>query len=335
MYALELSGENVALAKAELEHCLRALGFHYEIVGSHGRLFLLDFQGDAVLLMGRLGLARSLYEVLHTGPERTILDDVKGISLPEGLSGSFAIGTKGLGTKFEEDMSSKIKDALGQEFLRPGLKVDLDDPEHYIEAVLANDTVMVGRLLTQVDRSEQDERKVQNRPFFSPISIHPKFCRALINLTGVGTGDGLLDPMCGTGGILIEGALMGMRCVGNDIKEDMVKGSKENLQYYGLDAELHIGDFTDLESKGLDVDCIVTDPPYGRASTTSGEDIEKLYGRFFRFCGSMLDKGQKLGLVLPGEEWFSLGGREFVLEEHYSIRIHRSLTRHLCLFTRL
>src|SRR5207245_1715269 len=73
-----------------------------------------------------------------------------------------------------------------------------------------------GRVLHRVDRSRLEATKVANRPFSLPISLHPKFARALVNLARVPMAGTVLDPFCGTGGVLLEAAELGLRGVGID-----------------------------------------------------------------------------------------------------------------------
>ena len=77
---------------------------------------------------------------------------------------------------------------------------------------------------TEIDRTCFEERKVQHRPFFSPISLHPKLARVLVNISAIKRDETLLDPFCGTGGILIEAGLIGAKVIGSDIEEKMIEG---------------------------------------------------------------------------------------------------------------
>ena len=44
----------------------------------------------------------------------------------------------------------------------------------------------------------------------------------------------LLDPFCGTGGILIEAGILGINIIGSDIDKKLVYGCKENLNFYNI-----------------------------------------------------------------------------------------------------
>ena len=59
--------------------------------------------------------------------------------------------------------------------------------------------------------------------------------RAMINVAGIKNDEILLDPFCGTGGILIEGADMNLNIIGQDVDVKMVDASLKNLAHFGLE----------------------------------------------------------------------------------------------------
>ena len=61
--------------------------------------------------------------------------------------------------------------------------------------------------------------------------IPPKLAKMMINLSGVKSGETILDPFCGSGTIVQEGVLMGYEMVGSDISAKAVTDSKENLAW--------------------------------------------------------------------------------------------------------
>ena len=107
------------------------------------------------------------------------------------------------------------------------VKLYLDKPDLEIK-VIVSEKIYFGINVGNIDRKSFETRVPQNRPFFSPVSLHPKIARALVNLAHLSAGDILLDPFCGTGGIMIEAGLIGMEIVGCDIDENMVNGCKNN-----------------------------------------------------------------------------------------------------------
>ncbi len=81
------------------------------------------------------------------------------------------------------------------------------------------------------------------------------------------------------------------------------------------------------------VDAIATDPPYGRASTTKGEEITSLYERTFRSFKKFLNRGANLAIILPKKEHVELCARYFELKESHEVRVHGSLSRFFTVFT--
>jgi tRNA (guanine10-N2)-dimethyltransferase len=185
-----------------------------------------------------------------------------------------------------------------------------------------------------VDRSSYEARRPENRPFFLPVGLHPRLARALVNLTGVGRGERLLDPFCGTGGVLMEAALIGAKAVGSDLRSNVVDGCRDNLRAFGLDAEMRACDIGDVPEEISDVDSIATDPPYGKAAATMGEDIPSLMDRAFATFRRVLKPGGRAAVCLPNLGLIDIGRRHLRILEWHSIPVHRSLTRHFAVFER-
>ena len=224
------------------------------------------------------------------------------------------------------DLSRKIGGVLAQ-----GRRVDLTEPEVEIRMLISEGIhFFICDALT--DRTQFENRKVGMRPFFSPISLHPKFARALVNLTGVRRGERILDPFCGTGGLLLEASLMGIRVLGSDISKEMIQGCRENLEFFGARYDdLRRGDVGNIQEMFGEVDAIATDPPYGRSTTTMKEDLGELYSRMMGDFAEVLPQGKKVALVLPKPCLKSPGLR--VVESHLQ-RVHGSLNRHYCVLVR-
>ena len=207
--------------------------------------------------------------------------------------------------------------------------VDLENPDVDIRMVICDDQWYVGRKVCGISRTVFENRRAHHRPFFSPISLHPKLARSLVNLSQVRNGGRLLDPFCGTGGILIEAGMVGARVYGNDIEKKMIDGCFDTLKHFGIDEySLIVGDVEAVDTLVDSVDAIVTDLPYGKSTTTRGESLEDLYHRAFKAFSSVLSKD---GVVVAGGSLSSIGdiaGKFLSVVKVYPIRVHRSLTRY-------
>lgn len=68
--------------------------------------------------------------------------------------------------------------------------------------------------------------------------LPPKLAQIIINLSGVQTGQTVLDPFCGTGVLLQEALLMGLDAYGTDLEPRMIEYSQANIEWL---REKHIG----------------------------------------------------------------------------------------------
>jgi len=322
----ELSGEHPTLPTAEALACLRAEapGFH-QIGSGPGYLIV---KGDA----GRMGRAVDRLALTHRAGrhlgscgldalERT----AAGLDLPPGSVCVRVRAVQGLYPEVDTyALARKVGNALSSAHA-----IDLTSPAMYVR-VLLSDEAHLFLVEREIDRRSFEQRKVAERPFLSPISLHPRYARALINLTEARAGDRLLDPFCGTGGIVIEAALMGMKAIGSDIDPAMVDGCRRNLRHFGLEAEVEVADVGDVPEMFGEVAAVATDPPYGRAASTRKEDLDTLYSRGMRSMARTLAPGGRAGVVLPIEA----GAEGLELQELHRQRVHRSLTRHYHVFIR-
>jgi len=199
--------------------------------------------------------------------------------------------------------------------------VDLKNPKNVIRVYIASN-IHVGLEIFEVKSEEFEKRKAKNLPISYPITMHPRLARAMVNLARVKEGSKIIDPFCGTGSILIEAGLMGMQIYGSDIDLRMIDASEINLRKFGLKAYLKVSDVGGIEGK---YDAVVTDPPYGRSSSTKGESIYSLYERAFKKFSEITEK---VVIALPDKRAINIGEKYFHLREVYPIRVHKSLTRY-------
>ena len=152
---------------------------------------------------------------------------------------------------------------------------------------------------------------------FFPVSVKPKLARALVNLSGVLKGK-IWDPFCGTGGILLEAALVGLKTEGTDLDPLMILAARQNFDHYKLEGKFSIADAREIIK---DCDAIVTDPPYGRRASLKKAIIQDLYENFLE---NVFPYVETVILMAPkGLEFKSKYKITFETEEY----IHSSLTR--------
>ncbi|QKQ98562.1 methyltransferase domain-containing protein [Candidatus Nanohaloarchaea archaeon] len=303
-YLYLLAGENLELAEAELRGFLRSQGIEEELQ-REGRIAETESHPDR---LKRLALT-------HEIAEKIAEIDLENIEVDYRPENSFAVRVENLR---EENVESKdLEREIGQELKTESNSVDLEDPGEIIKAYVTEDGILLGRIVEDIDRGLFQKRVNQERPFSSPISLDPVLARTMVNLSEVSAGERLLDPFCGTGGILIEAGLCGVDVYGLDIQEEMVDGAKENLREYGiLSYSILQGDVDNAEEIfNGSFDAVVTDLPYGKASKKPEDAIDSFINLLEEFDGK--------AVFMYNEEEVGPYSAD------YEIYVHKSLTRYL------
>jgi tRNA (guanine10-N2)-dimethyltransferase len=91
-------------------------------------------------------------------------------------------------------------------------------------------------------------------------------------------------------------------------------------------------DVSELNKLVNKVDAVVTDLPYGKATTTKGEEIGQLYTRAFENISKVLNEDGRAVVGLSNKDMISLGEKYFSLVEVHRCRVHRSLTRYFVVY---
>ncbi|NHN60345.1 methyltransferase domain-containing protein [Halorussus rarus] len=355
MYALELAGEDDRFAAAEAASA--ATGIAVVAPGLATATALTDrvrnlaYTRRASELVGETDAsaesARVLLEAAGVDREGTVAVRARDVR-----------DTAGIDTQ-------RVERELGQVLVDRGFAVDLDDPDHELRALFSREpprgsersssaerrsadsraaeprddgetprdgTCLLGWLETESVR-DYGARKPTDRPFFQPGGMDPLLARALVNLAGARPGAILLDPMCGTGGVLVEAGLVGATVCGADAQAKMARGAGENLAEY-LDADDRAtggwatlqGDATHLPFADDSIDAVVFDAPYGRQSKIANLDLDDLVEGALAEARRVADR-----TVVVGDRSWSDAAREvgWTVENEFERRVHRSLVRYV------
>lgn len=230
--------------------------------------------------------------------------------------------------------------SLGSVLVERGFAVDLDDPDHELRACFSDDTCVLGWLVAESLR-DYGVRQPTDRPFFQPGSMDPLLARALVNLARIDPGGRLLDPMCGTGGVLIEAGLVGASPIGTDAQEKMVRGARENLRHFLCDAAttvpstepvgFHVAraDATTLPLRNDSASAVVFDVPYGRQSKIETHRLEDLVGGALAEA-RRVTSGDGRAVVVADRDWRDAAeAAGWTIANRFVRRVHRSLDRHV------
>jgi tRNA (guanine10-N2)-dimethyltransferase len=347
--AFELSGEHETLPKAEVLACLRTLNVAYE-----ERMFLdgilvidapLSPESELLdLLAKRLGMTHHIYEVkgrcVPDEKELVEIVDTADIEAVMEEEDTFAVRLRGEHGNSFSVKRNELPTIVGERITRKGYKVNLKNPSKTFVLLLTAQTCFFCLLLHSVNKKQFEERKPRFRPFFLPGVIMPKVARVLVNLSGLNANELLLDPFCGTGGILIEAGMVGARIIGSDVQEMMVRGAKGNLQFFGLPGDVVVGDAAQLPLGDNTVDAVATDMPYGRASFVSRSRSpnaeshaafrEQLYQNALHEIQRVLKPERKAVIVSNSPSLHHLYHKDdFQLIEEHVYRVHKSLNRYI------
>lgn len=314
-FLLQLSGEHPILPGAEVIAVLEGEGIKYNILyeNKKTRILIIDANTGSPEFLSRLAMTTKAAEFVAFSNS---LDEVaRQIRKKIPNSRTFAVRSK----------SHRLDEELGGKIWNLGLKVNLTKPDFTVICFQDKKKYIAG--IEMPLKKDVNLRKPQLRPFFHPTSMHPKIAGLLVNLAMVKKQDKVLDPFCGTGGILMEAGLMGMKIFGSDIDGTMLEGCRRNLDFYNIPGELRAANATEIHKEFKGIDAIVTDPPYGRSSAVFGRDITGLYKNFLKSASGILKPGGVIVIVTPMK--FTPGLKEFKAVGRYDIRVHKSLTRRI------
>ncbi|HTY90012.1 MAG TPA: THUMP domain-containing protein [Methanocella sp.] len=328
----ELSGEHATLPKSEVIGCIEAYGYAYAVTGSYDQALVVDTDADVNILARRLALSHHILELIFEcrADKDEIKKEAEKADIRLGPGETFLVRVR----KVREygSVDSSFERELGAVLWHRGHKVDLNRPDAEYRAIITEDKCIFGRLVASPDRGQYEERAPLKKPFFLPGVLMPRISRAIVNMARIRSGY-LLDPMSGTGGILVEGELIGddIHVVGCDIQKKMAYGTRWNLRHYGKNYDVIRQDSPNMAIKGDSIDAMVTDFPYGQSTPIMGASLEDFHKGALKEMYRVLKPGRYAVVVYrePMEKLLKEAGFN-VIETHEQY-IHRSLTRHISL----
>ncbi|WP_292391471.1 TRM11 family SAM-dependent methyltransferase [Methanosarcina sp. UBA5] len=342
LYAFELSGEHEELPATEVFACLRIEGLDFRTHIIVDQCLVVEITGkeedvEKILrgpITDRLAMTHHILKVV--GISENTPDAILKLAEAFDPSGyiregqSFVVRAKRI--KHHVDFPGEfLEQRVGGFIYRKGFRANLKNPDVEFRVILSEKAVF-GILLSSIDRSAYEARNPQNKPFFHPGVLMPRIARALANLSGIKPGDLVMDPFCGTAGILIEAGLVGARVIGIDAQEKLVKGALMNLEAFKLDYALMEGDACRVPLKEATINAVVTDPPYGRSAAILGGSLEELYSCALNEIERVLKPGG-IAVVVSDKAAAEYGEKAGLkVLNIYVQRVHRSLTRTITVF---
>jgi tRNA (guanine10-N2)-dimethyltransferase len=260
---------------------------------------------------------------------------------------SFAVRINRVKNYADDALNTMVLEGkLGKQILSAtvGTKVSLKNPDKIFLGIITSDKLILGLKLTDITSKTFSERRPRKKPFFHPSAMPSKMARCMVNLAHGKAESLVLDPFCGTGTTLIEATYIGCRALGVDAQRRMVLGCRKNLRHFNISAEgLVWGDARQLPI--FRVDCVVTDPPYGRSSSTLKSTTKQLVQDVFTSTHELLGVGQRMCIALPitGDKSGSTKPMSkeisafveklgFKRLQSHRVYVHRTLTREIMVY---
>lgn len=180
---------------------------------SSGRVFI-EIPNNRLIDVFRSRIANNIYSLIDVREGITSLEGiysvVKGLEFTSFIDPwqSFAIRSERVGEhSFTSiDISRVAGQAVIDSYMESRnvrLRVDLEDPDIEIYVELNRDRLIVGFALV---RASMHIRRY--RLFNHPAALKPTIAASMLRLAGWRSTEGVMDPMCGGGTIVIEAALI-------------------------------------------------------------------------------------------------------------------------------
>lgn len=321
-YLFELGGENTELGKIEAMELLSTESCDPVIIFDEKSIIVINVSKVIKSkIIRRLGMTKRVSKIFYKNKETSLELIVKEMPQIDIDQNTFAIRQISKKKMSERDIAT----TLGKRIPKHN-ETNLALPDVKILYYAGTETIIsIWDKTLETYYKRCLKHHIKNRPFFSPIGIHPRIARSMVNLSNCSEGETMIDPFCGTGGMLIEARDMEINAIGIDIIEKMVDYSIGNLDHYGLKAEVIEGDVE--TSSNYQFKAIVTDPPYGLSTTTRGEGVSELMIRSMNIFSKIMTKGERIVMALSNPELV----KDSNYDEIYRFQwyIHKSLTRNI------
>lgn len=333
-YFAYISGENVELAKAEIEVLLNQYLDDKELTWQ-GRLAKIIMPVNPTgFLLERAALVQKVGIILYESDSvDNITQVISGDEWAVHITKQDEFSVKTLCVDVENDLSTRlqIENVLGAHIKNvTGAKVNLRNPSVQVLVLILSNRILVCKSYTSRLRVLLRNREPGKKTFFHPSMMNCTLARVMCNLAGIRVGDVVLDPFCGGGGILCEASHIGASVIGIDMSWKLLVGAIRNLSEISVKYSIIQGDAKHLPIKS--VNRIVTDPPYGRASSTRGSMAIKLVESLLENVDTiLLSKGESLCVCGDSEMKLSqiVQDTGFTVVRKLRMRVHSGLVREI------
>ena len=206
--------------------------------------------------------------------------------------------------------------------------VSLDDPDVELYCKAFDDEIVLALDVTGPKALHFRDWRV----YLHPSTLNAIIAYSMARISNVESANRVLDPMCGSGTILIETGLAYERPMlyGMDINARHIEGALSNIRKAGLERRsfLKVGNALSIKDYfDLSFDRIMTNPPYGIRETYYCSSLYELYEGFMRSALEVLTGDGLITILTPRRRVMKKVIRKFKLKivrrkdiEHGGIR---------------
>lgn len=161
------------------------------------------------------------------------------------------------------------------------------ESEMYDPKIMLGVSKVEGRWIFGVYEKNDYEWHIHDRkPYKYSIGLGIKVSRALVNIAvGMDLQCTIVDPCCGVGTVLIEALSLGFNIKGYEINESIGENAKKNLEFFGLEDVVTIGDMHNIKDH---FDVAIVDLPYGLFSRVTLKEQVEIIKTTRRIAGRMV-----------------------------------------------
>jgi tRNA G10 N-methylase Trm11 len=208
-----------------------------------------------------------------------------------------------------------------------GENVNLPNSDFSLFYHLSDNRVYFGIINQEYDYSELKIRDMEKPIRREHLAISPRLAKILINLSGAKTGQNLLDPFCGIGGILMEGIIKGLNVTGIDSDKQAVADARKNIEWllskFKINVRYTLINQNSASTPDKQFDAIATETPLGELlkKKPSDKEAQKIIEDFERKIIPVLKRfkqvkrgGGRVAITFPVVRKFKVNKERIVRE---------------------
>ncbi len=312
MFILETTKEDLKLAKQEI------LSLSNSKILKYNNLFISDCDYTRLALVNFVYKDILEYKFNNNSNNNSNIDTVFNAFFNFETKFSFKFEYVNVDLKKAHKLISKIKEK--------GAVVNLKNPDKIFSLIKFKSKIYFCERI-YVNSKDYLKRNPKLRPEFHPGACSSKFAKTLVNLSSIKKNNELLDPFCGTGGILIEAEFMGIKSFGSDLNRIMINRSRINLEHYKLNPKLIVEDALQIKGK---YSAIVTELPFGK-TTKIDFKVPKLFKLFLEniYKHNIADT---VVVGLPSK--FRYDYKKWTKVFDHNVYLHKSLSKRILVLKR-